>query len=120
MKLACILGLLAVLCSGCVWHRSCHVTVAPDSTTVELSQDWYGLIPGICGFTTHASEDYTFKVSGQKTEYGGAEIQSLQARPIVTPVYGGTLSIDRDQKKVVVDLTEDKHPFELNGTFHYH
>ncbi len=108
-----------MLCSGCVWHRSCHVTLAPDATTVELSKDWYGLVPGICGFTTHASYDYTFKLPDHKTEYAGSEIQELPVDTIKTNLYGGTLSIFRDQKRVVVELSEYGHPFELNGTYHY-
>jgi hypothetical protein len=118
MKRLSILCLLVALSSGCVTHKSCVVTSSPDYTDVELRKDWHGLILGICGFTTHAYDDSTFRLPGQKVEYAGSEIQEIPAKS-VTNSYTGTISIFRDQKRVVVDLFLYGHPDELNGTYHY-
>ena len=97
----------------------------PEHTDVEVSKDWYGLIPGICGFTTHARYDYIFRMPGQKAEYHGSEIQEVLTEPHWTPTYDGSISIDRGKQRVIVKLHSigyDKkvYPFELNGRYHYH
>ena|SRR5271157_4537016 len=123
MKQLSILCLLVALSSGCVTHKSCVVTVAPDYTDVELRKDWYGLIYGVCGLTTHAYDDYTFRLPGQKIEYAGSEIQmisgTLFTNGYASMSYAGTISIFRDKKRIVVDLSLFGDPVELNGTYHY-
>ena len=118
---AAFLSGATVLLSGCVSWKSCRVSSAPDHTDVELNKDYYGLVPGVCGFRTHASYGYTFRLPGLKTEYCGDEAREIPAKADSVP-YGGTLSILRDRKRVVVKLTQHgrKYPFELNGTYRYH
>ena len=114
---------LFLFCS-CVSHRDCHVAFAPDHTDVEVSKDWYGLVPGICGFTSHAGYGRSFRMLGQKAEYHGDEIQEIPAKSDAIP-YEGSITILRDQRRVVMKLSQrgyDKkqYPFELNGRYHYH
>ena len=118
LKRLCISAALVALCSGCVSHRSCIVTSSSTHTDLELRKDWHGLVPGICGFTTHASCDYTFRLPGEKSEYADKEIQGIGLS--AKSIYTGTISILRNQKRVVVKLNEDKHAFELNGKYWYH
>jgi len=124
MKQSCILGLSLALLSGCVSHRSCHVTFAPDHTDVTVGLDVYGVVFGICGLTSHVGYDYTFRMQGQKAEYHGDEIQEVPAEPNWTP-YEGSISIMKDQRRVIVKLgrpgyDQRGYPFELNGRYHYH
>lgn len=106
------------MCSGCVSHRSCKVSSAPDHTDVELRKDYYGLVPGICGFHTHVCLDYKLRLPGRKSEYRGEDVRDQPIRPD-EPRYGGTFSIFRDTKRVVVKLTKYGVPFEMNGTYRY-
>ena len=118
MKKFLVLFAAVALFSGCVSHRSCRVTSSPSHTDVELRKDYYGLVPGICGFITHGRLDYTLRLPGQKSEYHGKEVRD---HPIIPdePRYGGNLSIFRDTKRVVVKLTKYGAPFEMDGTYRY-
>ena len=120
IAVAVFLFATAALFSGCVSWKNCRVTSAPDHTDVELNKDYYGLVPGVCGFRTHASYGYTFRLPGLKTEYCGDEAREIPAKADSAP-YGGTLSILRDRKRVVVKLTQHghKYPFKMNGTYRY-
>ena len=53
MKRLIVLFASVALFSGCVSHSSCKVASASADTDVELRKDYYGLVPGICGFHTH-------------------------------------------------------------------
>jgi hypothetical protein len=91
---------------------------------VEVSKDWYGLIPGICGLTTHVNYDYTFRMPGQKAEYRTEEIQTVPASTNAKP-YEGSISISRAKNHVIVKLSQrgydqKSYPFELNGTYRYY
>lgn len=123
MKQLFIIVVSAVLCSGCVSHKSCQVRFAPDHTDVKLSLDVYGVVIGPCTVTSHGGYYYTFRMPGQKAEYHGEEIQEVPPEPNRTP-YEGSISIERDQRRVVVKLgrrgyDQKDYPFELNGTYHY-
>ncbi len=115
---AVFLSATAALFTGCVSWKSCRVTSVSGHTDVELNEDCYGLVPGICGFVTHASSGYTFRLPGLKTEYRGDEVRDISHEPDRVP-YGGTLNILRDRRRVVVKLNRRGHPFELNGTYRY-
>ena len=119
MKQFYMFSIVAALCSGCVSHRSCVVTTTPSHTDLEVRKDWYGLVPGICGFTTHVCYDYTFRLAGQRTEYADSDIQEISVvhRP---STYTGTVSVFRDQKRAVVKLRQGDAQFELNGKYWYH
>ena len=121
IAVAAFLSAATILLSGCVSWKSCRVTSAPEHTDVELKYSGYGLFLGVCGFTTGGSYSYIFRLPGRKTEYRGDEVREISCKPDGFP-YGGTLSILRDRKRVVVKLTQHgrKYPFELNGTYRYH
>jgi len=118
MKRFVILAASVALVSGCVSHRSCHVIETSDHTDVTLSLNVYGIVPGICGFTTHGGYGYTFRLSGQKTVYRGDEVWEISTthEPVL---YDGSIGILRDRKRVVVELNQKGYPFELNGKYHY-
>ena len=118
MKLVVVLFASVAFFSGCVSHRSCKVASALGHTDVELRKDYYGLVAGICGFTTHGIVDYKLKLPGQKSAYRGEEVRVYQTIPL-GPCDGGSLSIFRDRKRVVVKLIRGGVPFEMNGTYRY-
>jgi hypothetical protein len=115
-----------------VTQRACTVDFAADHTDVDVSKDWYYLIPmpGICGFTDHVRYVYAFKLAGAKAEYHDTEIQEVPVgldrdRKPDPDLYRGTISISKDKKRVIVRLREvggdqKLYRFELNGTYHYH
>jgi hypothetical protein len=105
-----------VLCCGCVSHKRCLVTSAVDHTDVEIRKDWYGVILGICGPVTHAFESFTFRLPGEKAVYRGDEVQQV---PTQSVPYEGEISILRERKRVVIDLTQGGHSFKYNGKYHY-
>jgi hypothetical protein len=89
IKAPYIFVFLAALCSGCVSEKSCQVKNTADETYVTLSKDWHGIVPGICGFSTHSSISYVFELPDHKSEYVGSEI-----REIAQAVYYYTNSYD--------------------------
>ena|ERR1051325_8673430 len=120
MKPILVLIASVVLCSGCVWHRSCHVTSTPDHTDVKLSLDAYGVVFGPCTVSTHGGYDCTLRLLGQKEAYRADEVQDITATHKAILFDGGSLSIFRDRKRIIVKLDEDGQPFEFNGKYHYH
>jgi hypothetical protein len=104
------------LCSGCVSHKRCLVTSAPDHTDVEIRKDWYGLVIGICGPVPHAYESYTFRLPGERAVYRGEEVQQI---PTQSVPYEGAISIFRERKRIVIDLTRGGSPFVYNGKYRY-
>jgi len=105
-----------VLCCGCVSHKRCLVTSAVEHTDVEIRKDWYGVILGICGPVPHTFESYTFRLPGEKAVYRGDEVRQV---PTPSVPYEGEISIFRERKRVVIDLTRGGHSFKYNGTYHY-
>jgi hypothetical protein len=119
MKPILILIVSVIMLSGCVSHTSCHVIEAPDHADVTLSLNVYGIVPGICGFTTHSGYDYTLRLLGQKETYRAHEVQDITATHQAILFDGGSIAMSRDCKRIVVKLDEHGHPFEFNGKYHY-
>src|SRR5438876_829188 len=78
----------------------------------------YGVVPGICGLTSHGGYDYTLRLPGQKEVYRGDEVQDITATHKAIS-FDGSISIFRERKRVVVKLDEHGYPFEFNGKCHY-
>jgi hypothetical protein len=119
MKPILILIASVALLSGCVSHTSCHVIETHDHADVTLSLNVYGIVPGICGFSTHGGYDYTLRLLGQKEVYLGDEVQDITSTHEAILFDGGSIAIFRDRKRIVVNLDEHGHPFEFNGKYRY-
>jgi hypothetical protein len=116
MKRYFLLVTSMALLSGCVSQTRCIVGFSPDRADIQIRKDWYGLVPGICGFVTHATEGCTFRLPGDKVVYRGEEVEQF---PTQLFPYGGTISVFRDKKRVVIDLRRGDSPFEYNGKYRY-
>ncbi len=123
MKTLSILAVCAAFLVGCVSHRSCILVTRAGSTILEIEKDLYGLVPGVCGFKSHAvAMHYRFVLHGDKAIYHPADIEPIPCdryAMLYATNYEGSISVFRDKRRVVVSLTESGYPFEFNGRFHY-
>jgi hypothetical protein len=114
-----IASTVMLLCDGCVSQTRCVVYAGKNGSQLEINQTTCGLIPGICGFTTHASNGCTFYLPGTKDVYDGGEVAGKGIKSDASARYAGSISFLRAKNRVEISLTQDGRPFGFNGNYHY-
>ena|SRR5436190_6545079 len=111
-----LLVAMVSLLSGCVSRSSCSVVQTNAHQDVTLKLDVYGVVPQMCGITSHGAQQSTLRASGRGPHYLGADVIE-PARPDLKTL-GGTLTVDHARHRVNVDLTYDNgQPYWMNGNY---
>ena len=111
-----LLVAMVSLLSGCVSRSSCSVVQTNSHQDVTLKLDVYGVVPQMCGVTSHATQKSILSASGRGPRYLGADVIE-PARPD-RKTLGGTMTVDHARHRVNVNLTySNGEPYWMNGGY---